>query len=277
MNNMKGIASNGNSVTRLHDSKITTEYPKKSSGTSFLKKIKRFINKLEHFSLQKTVKPKDTQLREQVPINLKAVSVKTVPTLSLAPSLDSRVVTPPPPPPMPSVNLVITPPMAKFDGIAKGTTSQPHGEGKVGMDAVISQLKEHSVFKKNAEKYQVTTDEITGSINTLPSPPPPMAKFDGIAKGTASQPHGEGKIGMDAVISQLKEHSVFKKNAEKYQVTADEKMGSINTPPSPPPIAKFDGIAKRIESQSHEDAKAGMDQVIAQLKEHPIFKLKESD
>ncbi|EMI5493435.1 hypothetical protein REJ26_004665 [Providencia stuartii] len=70
---------------------------------------------------------------------------------------------------------------------------------------------------------------------------------------------------------------MFKKNAEKYQVTADEKMGSINTPPSPPPIAKFDGIAKRIESQSHGDGKAGMDQVIAQLKEHPIFKLKESD
>ncbi|MEY0232468.1 hypothetical protein [Providencia manganoxydans] len=42
-------------------------------------------------------------------------------------------------------------------------------------------------------------------------------------------------------------------------------------------MAKFDGIAKRIESQSHGDAKAGMDQVIAQLKEHPIFKLKESD
>ncbi|HEF8771369.1 TPA: hypothetical protein RG734_000316 [Providencia stuartii] len=95
MNNMKGIASNGNSVTRLHDSKITTDYPKKSVETSFLKKIKRFINKLEHLSLQKTVKPKDTQLREQVPINLKAVSVKTAPTLSLVPSLDSRVVTPP--------------------------------------------------------------------------------------------------------------------------------------------------------------------------------------
>ncbi|MEQ4670208.1 hypothetical protein AB7W30_10950, partial [Providencia manganoxydans] len=214
MNNMKGIVNNGNSVTRLHDSKITTEYPKKSIGTSFLKKIKRFINKLEHFSLQKTVKSKATQI-------LKVVSVKTTPTLSLAPSLDSRVVTPPPPPPMPSVNSVITPPMVKFDCIAKGTASQPHGEGKIGMNAVILQLKEHAVFKKNAEKYQVTADEIMGSINIPPSPPP-MAKFDGIAKGTASQPHGEGRIGMDAVILQLKEHAVFKKNAEKYQVTADE-------------------------------------------------------
>lgn len=201
MNNMKGIVNNGNSVTRLHDSKITTEYPKKSIGTSFLKKIKRFINKLEHFSLQKTVKSKATQI-------LKVVSVKTTPTLSLAPSLDSRVVTPPPPPPMPSVNSVITPPMVKFDCIAKGTASQPHGEGKIGMNAVILQLKEHAVFKKNAEKYQVTADEIMGSINT--PLPPPMAKFAGIAKRIESQSHGDGKAGMDQVIAQLKEHPIFK-------------------------------------------------------------------
>lgn len=201
MNNMKGIVNNGNSVTRLHDSKITTEYPKKSIGTSFLKKIKRFINKLEHFSLQKTVKSKATQI-------LKVVSVKTTPTLSLALSLDSRVVTPPPPPPMPSVNSVITPPMVKFDCIAKGTASQPHGEGKIGMNAVILQLKEHAVFKKNAEKYQVTADEIMGSINT--PLPPPMAKFAGIAKRIESQSHGDGKAGMDQVIAQLKEHPIFK-------------------------------------------------------------------
>ncbi|EOG5603162.1 hypothetical protein ACLE2P_002532, partial [Providencia stuartii] len=54
---------------------------------------------------------------------------------------------------------------------------------------------------------------------------------------------------------------------------ATEQPTSTNTPPPPPPMAKFAGLRNTIAtlSQTAHD-KTGMDQVIAQLKQHPVFK-----
>ncbi|EMX8645827.1 hypothetical protein AAH235_003783, partial [Providencia stuartii] len=107
-----------------------------------------------------------------------------------------------------------------------------------------------------------------------PPPPPPMAEFAGLRNTiAASSQTTHGKTGMDQVIAELKNSPVFKANAQKYQAAATEQPTSTNTPPPPPPMAKFAGLRNTIaaSSQTTHD-KTGMDQVIAQLKQHPVFK-----
>ncbi|MDK7736934.1 hypothetical protein QP597_11140 [Providencia stuartii] len=169
--------------------------------------------------------------------------------------------TPPPPPPM-----------AEFAGLRNNiAASSQTTHGKTGMDQVIAELKNSPVFKANAQKYQAAATEQPTSTNT---PPPPMAEFAGLRNNiAASSQTAHDKTGMDQVIAELKNSPIFKANAQKYQAAATEQPTSTNTPPPPPPMAKFAGLRNTIATSSQTThGKTGMDQVIAQLKQHPVFK-----
>ncbi|HEM8207508.1 TPA: hypothetical protein U2M36_002839 [Providencia stuartii] len=168
-----------------------------------------------------------------------------------------------------ALSIPMPPPMPKPDI----KPAQTGDGGKTGMDQVIAELKNSPVFKANAQKYQAAATEQPTSTNT-PPPPPPMAEFAGLRNTiAASSQTTHGKTGMDQVIAELKNSPVFKANAQKYQAAATEQPTSTNTPPPPPPMAKFAGLRNTIAAslQTAHD-KTGMDQVIAQLKQHPVFK-----
>ena len=124
--------------------------------------------------------------------------------------------------------------------------------------------------KQLATVIQLPPNQPLASKGALSIPmPPPMPKPD----IKPAQTGDGGKTGMDQVIAELKNSPVFKANAQKYQAAATEQPTSTNTPPPPPPMAKFAGLRNTIaaSSQTTHD-KTGMDQVIAQLKQHPVFK-----